>query len=728
MDRPTFSPFWHRVRALRPKLRPHVEITRQHYRGRRWHVVHDPASNQFYRLSPVAHDFVGTLDGVRTVEEAWKISLAKFGDAAPTQNEIIELLSQLHSTNLLSIDSPPETEQLLHRGRERAKRRAIQQAVGIMYLRIKLFSPDRILTAVEPILRPILGRTGFVLWALFVGYTFLSILPAWPRLSKGFDDYLLNISMINPTEWGSMIFVFILIKLFHEFGHGIICKRFGGQVPEFGVMLLVLLPSPYVDASSCWAFPSKWQRTAVGAGGMIFELFIAAIAAHVWMNTIDDSLWNRVAYYSMISASVSTVIFNANPLMRFDGYYMLADILEVPNLMQRSQQMVNAMLQHYVLRLRNVRFPSSIRTEQTILLVYGILAGLYRVVLFVSITMYILGQWFIIGVLLAIWSAAVWFLTPVGKLIHWLATSSSVAEHRARTVFGCLGIAAVVVLLVGVIPLPDWRRAQGVVESREHCGVYFESDGFVTEAMVRSGQRVRKGDVLARMENADLIRAERTLLAQLSDARVRRATARAAERPGEVTVIESELKYLERELGEIRGRLARLEVLAPQSGVIVAADPQLAVGAYARRGEPLCQIVEPSDVRVTATLSQGDGAWFNELKRDQYHVELRYASNLLSVVACGEVSSPQAALTALAHPALALQHGGEIQTDPRDPEGRIAKRGVFNIYVSPIVAAETRVPGTPGEHVWLRFTLPAKPLATQVLDRVRKALQGKVNL
>src|SRR5688572_15490179 len=163
-DRPTFSPFWHRVRAMRPRLRPHVQITRQHYRGRRWHVVHDPATNQFYRLNPIAHEFIGLLDGSRTVEDVWKVSLDRHGDSAPTQNEVIQLLSQMYQSNLLSGDVPPETEQLLQRGRRRLKQKAIQQALGLMYLRIRLFNPDAILTWIEPILRPLLNRWGFLAW------------------------------------------------------------------------------------------------------------------------------------------------------------------------------------------------------------------------------------------------------------------------------------------------------------------------------------------------------------------------------------------------------------------------------------------------------------------------------------------------------------------------------------------------------------------------------------
>jgi putative peptide zinc metalloprotease protein len=111
-ERPTFTPLWHRIRALRPRLRPHVQITRQHYRGRRWHVVHDPTSNQFYRLNPIAHEMVGMLDGKRSIEEIWDISLQRHGDAAPTQDETLELVSQLYNSNLLAADVTPETEQV----------------------------------------------------------------------------------------------------------------------------------------------------------------------------------------------------------------------------------------------------------------------------------------------------------------------------------------------------------------------------------------------------------------------------------------------------------------------------------------------------------------------------------------------------------------------------------------------------------------------------------------
>ncbi|MEO0483703.1 MAG: PqqD family protein, partial [Planctomycetota bacterium] len=174
-ERPTFSPFWHRVRAMKPRLRPHTQMTRQHYRGRRWHVVHDPTSNQFFRLNPIAHEFVGFFDGVRTVEDVWQLSLERHGDAAPTQNEVIQLLSQLYNSNLLSADASPETEQLLKRGRERVKKKAAQQAIGIMYFRVRLFNPDRLLEWLLPLFKWFLNWFGLIAWVLVVGAA------AWAR-------------------------------------------------------------------------------------------------------------------------------------------------------------------------------------------------------------------------------------------------------------------------------------------------------------------------------------------------------------------------------------------------------------------------------------------------------------------------------------------------------------------------------------------------------------------
>ncbi len=714
---------------MKPRLRPHVQVTRQHYRGKRWHVAHDPTSNNFYRLSPVAYDFVSTLDGSRDVENAWKAGMSKFGDAAPTQGEVIELLSQLYNSNLLSTDAPPETEQLLQRGRARTHRRLMTQAVGLMYLRLRLINPDPLLNKLEPIFRPVLGRTGLVLWCLLVLGAFVSILPEWSRLIGRFDEF------VSPANFGWMLFVFVLLKLWHELGHGLICKRLGGQVPEAGVMLLVFFPSPFVDASSAWAFPSKWQRMAVGAGGMIFELAAAAVAAFVWLASADGSMAKQLAYYTMLSASVATVVFNINPLMKFDGYYMLADLLETPNLMQRSQQMLYYYAQKHLFRADSPRAPSASRGERATLTTYGVLAAVYRVLLFFGITLFILGQWFGIGLVLAAWSAAMWFILPVGKYVHWLASSSMLVDKRARAVLTTLALSVAAFVLVGVVPVPDWRRATGVVESTSRAGVFFDTEGFVASVAVRSGDRVEAGQELARLRSPQLDATRRGTEAQLAEMIVIGRQSRARGEIATAQMAEAQVGLFEAQLAEVASREAALVVRSPIGGVVVGdigSDPALAAGSFVKRGQALCEVLDPDRLRIAASLAQGDSSWLAQVPRDQVWVGIRPVSDPWRVVEGGRVWSPAAAQRELPHPALGYLGGGQVEVDQQDRRGRTSKRPQFTVYIdAPETPAGATPParlGVPGERVYVRFSLPARPILAQVVDRFLKLVQGRVNL
>lgn len=707
---------------MKPRLRPHTQVTRQHYRGRRWHVVQDPATNQYYRLNPIAYQFVSLLDGGRTIEEAWKLSLGVHGDAAPTQNEVITLISQLYNSNLLAVETTPETEQLLRRGRERFKKKAMSQAIGLMYFKMRLFNPDPYLAKIEPVLRPLLNRWGFLAWAAFVAFAIVRLVPEWSQLRSGVEN------AVAPANWGWMALVFVVTKAIHETGHGVICKRFGGQVPEFGAMLLVMVPAPYVDASACWAFPSKWRRIAVGAGGMIFELFIAAIAAHVWLATPQGELLHQIAYNAMLTAGVSTVLFNANPLMRFDGYYILSDLLEVPNLMQRSTGMLTHLCQKHLFRLKDATPPSTQPGERRILLVYGVLALIYRVFLFFSITLYVMGKMFAIGLVLAIWTGAMWFIMPLGKLAHWLATHPPLAEHRLRAVATTLGLFIAGFVAIGAIPAPDHRRATGVVESAARTGIFVGADGFIETAHVRAGDRVREGDAIVTCRSPELALALESSRAMLleAEAQEREATVDdaamaqvARERIGAIT---AQIEFLE-------DRISRLVVRAPHDGTVVGNDPAQFVGAFAREGDAICEIVDERRVRVAALLPQKEAAWHFELGSDRYDVKIRSYSRPDAEVEGGNIRVVDAGQVRLPHAALGFAGGGTIETEQSDRQGRMAKKPQFVVYVEPMGSNEgPDAIGAPGERVALRFHLPWKPLMSQWVDRLHKLVQGRVDV
>ncbi|MBX3358296.1 MAG: PqqD family peptide modification chaperone [Phycisphaeraceae bacterium] len=726
-ERPTFSPFWHRVRTMKPRLRPHVQITRQRYRGRRWHVVHDPASNQFYRLNPIAHEFVGMLDGSHDVETAWKAALQKFGDSAPTQNEVISLISQLYSANLLTADVPPETEQLLKRGKDRLKRKIQQQLIGIMYFKIPVFNPDRMLTALEPVFRPILNRWGFLAWCLVLfAALWQVVIPRWGDLTAGFDALA---GGRNPGAWAWLAAVWVVTKVIHEMGHGLLCKRFGGQVPEFGFMLLVLFPSPYVDASACWAFPSKWQRVAVGAGGMLFELFIASIAAFVWAQT-DDATIRQIAYSAMLTASVSTVLFNANPLMRFDGYYILADLVEVPNLAQRSNQILKHLIQKYVFRIErpSALMPSQLPGERVILVVYGLLSMAYRIFLFVSITLYVMGKLFAIGLVLAVWTSAAWFIMPIGSFVHWLSSNSSLAEHRLRTVVISLLLIAAGLIGIGVIPWPDHRRSYGVLQSLNRSGIYVGTDGFIVEAHHRPGDEVKAGEAIVTLQSPELVQQRAKLLAMIAETRVDERQAYKEGKPSAAQLADDRLRVYSDNLEEIDRRISELVVRAPHDGVIVSNDPTRLVGAFAKRGQAICEVVDTSKIRVAAIVEQPDADWLFDPQHTPV-VKIKRFAMTDSVIPATRIEPVPAGREELISAALGYSGGGAVETNPEDRSGQSGRRPTFTVLITPDIPTGDHVQWlSPGERVKIRYTLPSKPLLVQWLDRLSKTIQGRVDV
>lgn len=712
VERPTFSPLWHRVRAMRPRLRPHTQIVRQFYRARRWHVVQDPASNQFFRLDPISYEFVAMLDGERTVEEIWRDLMARHADASPTQPEVVQLLAQLYGSNLLAAEDSPEAEQLLRRGRERLKNKAVQKALGVMYFKIRLFNPDAILEWVEPILRPRLNRWGLLAWAALVLAGLWQIVPHLSRLWRGVPEAM------QAANWGWLLLGYVVLKAFHELGHGVLCKRFGGQVPEFGALLLVLMPSPYVDASACWAFPDKWRRIAVGAGGMIFELAIAAVAAFVWVRADEGTLVSQLAFNAILTAGISTVIFNANPLMRFDGYYILSDLLEVPNLMQRSNKMLQHLFQKHVYRIKDARPPTHQAGERAILLAFGVLAMAYRVLLFVTVTLFVMGQFFALGLILAVWTAAAWFLVPLGTFVHWLVSSPQHAELRGRAVALSLLMVAAAGGLIGLVPMPDRRRAEGVIESASATGLFVRAPGVVVEAHARPGDRVRAGDIILTLKSAELESQLALASAMLREERVREREW-AAENPAAAQVGAERVEAAARQVDQLRERLNRLVVRAPFDGVLVGDDPARLLGSYAPEGEPVAELVNDEALRVAVGMTQAQAGWMFQVSRERYSVELRRVADPERTLQGGRVWAIDAGQRRLPHAALSLQGGGSAQTDPADRSGLLARRPVFTVYVEtePGVLA-----GMPGERIAVRFTLPARPLLSQWTDRLLKAI------
>jgi putative peptide zinc metalloprotease protein len=471
---------------------------------------------------------------------------------------------------------------------------------------------------------------------------------------------------------------------------------------------------------------------AVGAGGMIFELAIAGAAVHLFINAPDAQI-RQLAFNAMLTASISTVFFNANPLMRFDGYYILSDVLEVPNLMQRSNRMLLYLAQKFIYRVENLRPPTTDPAERSILIVYGILAVAYRVFLFFTITLYVLGQFFALGLVLAIWSAAAWFLIPIGKFVHWLASSAQLADRRMRAIVTSIALAATTWVGLGMIRAPDHRRASGVVESVNRSGVFFGANCEVVEVHKRLGDHVKKGDLIARCEAPSLDSGLALARAQLAEAQAKEREYTASDSSA-AQVARKMIETHEVTIAKMLELLAELEVRSPQDGVLVAGvggnDPGSVAGVFVRRGQLLCEVVDTDNIRIAATVDTSKARPLMELPVDAVEVEFRSVARPYEVIRGGTMRLIQAGGKRLPHAALGFQGGGTIEIDPQDQQGLTTRTSEFTVYIDQLAAPGGGEPwrGVPGERVTVRFRLPSKPLLAQWWHRFEKLLQGRADI
>jgi len=723
-ERPTFSQSWSRVSRLAPALRPQVEVTRHLFRGEPWHVVHDPVSNSFFRLNPVAYHLVGLMDGHRSVDEAWRLTLDRFGDAAPTQNEVIGLLGQLNESNLLRVDLPADAEPLLRRHGQRRLKWWAGQAMSVLFLRIPIFNPDRLVTILLPLMKWMMTKWGMAFWFLVVGYGIYEFIPHLETFVKDAT------SILAPTNWGWMIVLFIGIKAIHELGHGLVCKRFGGVVPEMGIMLLVLFPAPYVDATSAWAIPSKWKRFLVGSAGMVFELFIAALAVHVWIRSAEGSLIRQLSYNLIFMASVSTILFNANPLLRFDGYYMLSDVIEVPNLYQRAQNMLKYLIKRFAYGMENTPPVATSGKEAFWLVFYGIAALIYRVLILFGIITFIAGKFFQLGLAIAVWSAFAWGVVPLCKFIHWLATHPSLYEHRARATLVTVGFAALLLGLTGIVPMDDHRRAPGIVLAGERAQLSIQTDGFVSKVHVEPGQYVREGDIIIEADNPFLAARAKEVEAELERLGIalRQAVAEDAQA---VKQVRGRIEALEETQREIAKRLAQLTILSPVSGTLVIPDLDRLEGQFLKRGELIGSVENQDELHVSAFVGQSDSA---AVVGHVASAEVRTAGRLGTPLDTSVTWVAPIGRTQLPHPALGYAGGGPIATRPDDAEGMQAQQPQFEIRLAMPTShyedgRERTVPAAlPGERVYVRFTLDEKkPLLIQWIHTLRQMFRQRMS-
>ena len=715
--RPTFSESWYRVAALKVRLRGSTQISRQYYRGDRWYVVRDPAGNQYHRLSAAAYRFVGLLDGSRTVAEAWDLIGGQLADDAPTQPEVIQILSQLHAANLLEANITADATVLLRRHKQLRKRELQGRLMNILFPRIPLWDPDRFLVKWMPVMRGVLSMVGAIIWCIVVVTAISLLAPRWSELRGGASD------AIDPHNWPFLWATFVLIKLIHELGHAFTCRRLGGEIHEMGIMFLVFIPAPYVEASSAWSLPSRWQRALVGAGGMIFELFVAAIMAMVWLNTPQGRLLHQMAYNAMLIASVSTVMFNANPLLRYDGYYILSDMLEIPNLQQKATEYALGLVKRHVFRVKSP-LPLPPPGQRVWLFLYAITSGIYRVFVGLLIIFIVTTKVPVLGVLMAIGGVVTWAVVPVYKIGNYLLLDAELHRKRVPATAFVLAVVAAIVLVLGFIPIPVHYDATGVLVAAQKSVLHAQTDGFIVKVCKHDNEYVHKDDIILLCENPDLSGELQDARAQLAYWEQRLNYDRVNE-PTQFLADSFACQAVQDAANDKQKQYDFLTVRAPIDGTLIAPDLNQSPGRFVHRGEDLnIKVAQLDNCVANGFLDERDIAlpFSGPDHKPPTSAKLRLAGNV-SVELSGQVVWwGAAAVGELPNELkfLGKAGGGPLDLNPKDPNGNKLAKLQFPVIVA--VDNHNRQYYT-NQKVYMRFDLGKKPLAWQLYRRLGQLLQ-----
>jgi putative peptide zinc metalloprotease protein len=621
-----------RRKQLKLRLRRDLIVEEQRYEGKLFYVVKDPVSLRYYRLKDNEYYLLQFFDGTHTLEDAQKAYEKEYRPDRLKLEDLESFGQQLFKAGLAQNESPRAGKQLYENRGKRKRMEWIQFFTNILYIKIPIFDPDVLLTKMLPYVRFI-----FTLWffAISVGVmlaAILLVLTHFEIFRSKLPDYHIFF------RFGTVVNLWValgMVKIIHEFGHGLSCKRFGGEVHEMGALFLCLSPALYCNVSDAWTLPNKWHRIIISAAGIYVELIIAAIATFVWWNTPTQPFINNLALSLMIVCSISTVVFNANPLMRFDGYYVLADWLEIPNLREKSNRFLGNLVLEHCLGVEVQPEPYMALWRKVLFISYAIGSYIYRWVVTFSILWFMYSflrpyKLEVISTLLALAALASmigWPLYRLGRNIH---RRGRLPDMKRWRVMVTSSVVIALILFVCLVPVPISRiRGVGVVEAdsgdrnEATAKVFVRSRGILEDIRVRAGERVEKGDVMAVFRNPDLEVEKETAMVEASNYRhhldllleefrqtsgdpASRKTVEEQQRDtqSKLHVTETKLEAIDRVLNE------EMVLRAPVSGIIGTAVKREEIGRLfdPTKGDvrPLFTIYQPKLLRVTLPLTTAE--------------------------------------------------------------------------------------------------------------------------
>jgi putative peptide zinc metalloprotease protein len=613
------------------RMRPDLELRAVHMRGRPQWSVKDPLALRYYQLREEEYFILRMLDGRASIDEIQRRFARRFAPRRLEPDRLHAFLGRLHNEGLIIADPAGQGAELLRRRGKLRRQKWLETFSNVLALQFRGIDPDRFLGRIEPATRWIFSRTMALICGLVAVAALLLVAVHFDTLKSRLPDFR------EFFGAGNLFWLAVAIgsvKVFHELGHALTCRHFGGRCHELGFMLLVFTPCLYCNVSDAWLLPEKWRRIAISAAGIVVEMMVASLATFVWWFS-GNGLINSLSLDLMFVCSVNTLMLNGNPLLRYDGYYILADLIEVPNLQQQASSVLRRWLARNAAGAELVEDRLLPARGHGWLALYAVASMVYRAMVVVLIL------WFLHKVL------GPYGLDPLVELIGLAAIGAMVGmpivggarflrnqNRRDEVHWGRLAVFAFLTLLVLAlllsIPLPHRVAAPVVLEPAGAARVYVDVPGTLVEARVKAGDVVKAGDTLARLQNHDMDLEIAELQGDL-DSQMKHLLNLEREQ-GSDAVAAAAIPTARKALADLKERLARrledrqrLTLVAPRAGTVLPPRGQTAdkpagqlpswsetplelhnLGAYLQTGTMFCLIGDPNDFEAVALIDQAD--------------------------------------------------------------------------------------------------------------------------
>lgn len=710
-QRKIFHESWYRLSEAKIALRASVRVHRQMYRGVLWYVLFEPFTNKYYRLPQGAYSFVSRLSSQKTIGEIWNELLNSGAEDIPGQGEVIEMLAQLYQANMLLYDGVEDGAKLFERNQKNTRKKVKSTLLNIFFLRIPIFDP-------EPLLKRFKWVGSFFFSKFFVLIWLAAIIIAAKYGVENFDALKDQAQgLLAPSNIGWVYVCTILVKILHELGHSFAVKKYGGEVHTIGIMFMLLVPLPYMDATASWAFRKKRHRVFVGAAGMLTEFFIAAVALIIWAN-VGGGLIKSLAYNVLIMSSVSTVLFNINPLMRFDGYYILTDLLDLPNLQQHSTMHLKYLLERFVFRKQEAQKVADSWSESFVYTVYGISSAIYRFFLFLGFIIAISSHYLILSVVMGVMLLLSMVVIPVGRFLKYVFVDNGLQRVRFRAVLITVSFFTVVLGALFCVPVPDTFKSPGVLESKQYENMMVATSGRVSRICHKSGDWVARGDTLVVLQNEELEFKMEQKKAEIDEV-LQQYYKALNESPENMYPLEKRIEVLKQEQAEFQLQKDKLVMEAGIDGIWNASDIESFDGKWVKKGDSLGLLLDTSSFDFLAVVSQEEVSRLFMGKPKKVSVRLK--GNAFTEVKVDSAYAIPAAVDKLPSQALSWHGGGEIETEMGENS---TERTAEPIY---LVRASLHFPGNVhamhGRSGKIHFHLGNTPLAVQGIRKIEQSLQ-----